>query len=57
MPLGELLSNNEIERTYDLVDGKNNPTMVSKTTVKSRTFKAWLFPVLFVSHFVCFLRV
>lgn len=29
VPLGELLSNNEIERSYDLVDGKNNPTLVS----------------------------
>lgn len=27
VPLGELLSNNEIERSYDLVDGKNNPTL------------------------------
>lgn len=27
VPLGELLSNKEIERTYDLVDGKNNPTL------------------------------
>ena len=33
MPLGELLSNKEIERTYDLVDGKNNPTLVRKVTV------------------------
>ena len=28
MPLGELLSNKEFERTYDLVDGKGNPTLV-----------------------------
>jgi len=27
VPLGELLSNKDIERTYDLVDGKNNPTL------------------------------
>ncbi|XP_022792926.1 myoferlin-like isoform X1 [Stylophora pistillata] len=27
VPLGELLGTNEIERTYDLVDGKNNPTL------------------------------
>ena len=33
VPLGELLSNNEIERSYDLVDGKNNPTLVS--TIKN----------------------
>ena len=33
VPLGELLSNKEIERTYDLVDGKNNPTLVRKVTV------------------------
>jgi len=31
--LGELLSKNEIERSYDLVDGKNNPTLVSKATL------------------------
>ena len=30
VPLGELLGTNEIERTYDLVDGKNNPTLVSQ---------------------------
>lgn len=30
VPLGELLGNNQIERTYDLVDGKNNPTLVSE---------------------------
>ena len=33
VPLGELISNKEIERTYDLVDGKNNPTLVSKETI------------------------
>lgn len=27
VPLGELLSNKEFERTYDLVDGKGNPTL------------------------------
>ncbi|KAL9983681.1 hypothetical protein ACROYT_G005897 [Oculina patagonica] len=27
VPLGELISNKEIERPYDLVDGKNNPTL------------------------------
>ena len=33
VPLGELLSNKEFERTYDLVDGKNNPTLVRKVIV------------------------
>lgn len=50
VPLGELLSNNEIERSYDLVDGKNNPTLVSKTTLKIE-------PLKLDCLFVCLLRV
>ena len=46
VPLGELLSSKEAEREYDLLDGKNNPTMVGENNAEFQNPKT-----IFISQF------